>query len=361
MSYLEETERILREVLAIASREGKLSGFCIGNTTKVNESGLYFSPIRNTSKLVAGSVIVYRAREAVEIARVVDGRVDYIFVDSEKKVGPDPGMFGPGDLGNVEGAVRDVVKRSAVMTFKGNDLTVDSIDCLLAQLVQDPLRGVGGKKVAIIGAGNLGFKLALRLVERGAHVVITRRDKEKLDGMVRALNFVKPSYTAARVVGATENEEAALGANILIGATNGIPVITEKMITNLAPDALIMDAGKGCLFPEAAHRAEELGLTVLRIDIRAGFEGQVAMLLETERILKCATGRREIDRVRIVSGGLLGRAGEIVVDNVHRPTSIYGVADGLGDFVRSLSPEQARSLEVVRRYLEKESGARAEP
>jgi NAD(P)-dependent dehydrogenase (short-subunit alcohol dehydrogenase family) len=348
-------ERILQKVRAIASRERKLSGFCIGNTTKSNASGLYFSPIRNTSKLVAGSAIVYRARDAIEIARAVDGKVDYILVDSEKKVAPDPETFGSADLGNVEGAVRDVVRYSTVLPFKGNDLTVDAVDCLLAQLVHDPSRGVGGKKVAVIGAGNLGFKLALRLVERGAHVVIARRSKEELDAMVRVLNFVKPAYTAARVRGTTENEEAAADANILIGATNGTAVITEKMVANLAPNALIMDAGKGCLFPEAVKRANELGLTVLRVDIRAGFEGQVAMLLETERIVKTTTGRREIEGIGIVSGGLLGGAGEIVVDNVHRPTSIYGVADGRGDFVRSLAPKQARDVGVIQRYIEEMS------
>ncbi len=359
VSYLAEVERILREVRAIASRERKLSGFCIGNTSKANASGLYFSPIRNTSKLVAGSAIVYRARDAIEIARAVDGKVDYILVDSEKKVAPDPETFGPTDLGNVEGAIRDVVRHSTVLTFKGNDLTVDAVDCLLAQLVHDPSRGVGGKKVAVIGAGNLGFKLALRLVERGAHVVITRRNKEELDAMVRVLNFVKPAYTAARVTGTTENEKAAAGANILIGATNGTAVITEKIVANLAPNALIMDAGKGCLFPEAVKRANELGLTVLRVDIRAGFEGQVAMLLETERIVTGTTGRREIEGVRIVSGGLFGSTGEIVVDNVHRPTSIYGVADGQGDFVRSLSARQTRDLRVILRYVEKTSVSNA--
>jgi hypothetical protein len=53
---------------------------------------------------------------------------------------------------------------------------------------------------------------------------------------------------------------------------------------------------------------------------------------------------------------LLGSAGEIVVDNVHRPASIYGVADGQGDFVRELLPKQAREVDVIRRYVQKISG-----
>ncbi len=351
MSYLKRAEEILEEVLMLAGRGGKLSGFCIGNTSKVDAAGLFFTPIRNTRQLVAGSVIVYEAHHAEEIAKLVDGRVRYIFVDSEKKTGPDPEAYGPEDYGNIERAVRDVVRYSRVLTYKGNDLTVDSIDCLLVQLMKDPIRGLGGKKVAIIGAGNLGSKLALKLVERGANVVITRRDKGKLEVIVRALNYIKPLQTVATVVGTTDNEEAACEANILIGITNGIPVITPAMIDSVAPDALIMDAGKGCLFPEAIRRAVERGLAVLRVDVRAGFEGQVAMLLEMDRILKGTIGRRDLSGIPIVSGGLLAWENEIVVDNVHHPTTIFGVADGRGDFIRQLSPEQKKNVKVLNELI----------
>lgn len=357
VSYLKRAEAVLREVLSAAAREGKLSGFCIGNTTKVEATGLYFTHIRNTSRLVTGSVIVYEAHHAEEIARLVDGRVQYILVDSEKKTGPDPEAYGPEDCGNIERAVRDVVRHSHVLTFKGNDLTVDSVDCLLVQLVKDPVRGLGGKKVAIVGAGNLGTKLALKLVERGAHVVITRRDKEKLDVIVRALNYIKPLQTVARVIGTTDNEDAACGADILIGIANGIPVITSTMIDRVVPEALIMDAGKGCLFPEAIRRAEERHLTVLRVDVRAGFEGQVAMLLEMERILKGTVGRRDLRGIPIVSGGLLAWEDEIVVDNIHHPTMVFGVADGHGDFVRRLSPEQRENVKILYELIGRQTEA----
>jgi hypothetical protein len=349
MRYEDQLEKTLQRVVELAQREGKLTGFCIGNTRKVDSTGLYFSPIRNTAKLVAGSVIVCKVSEAANIARMIDGMVQYILVDTEKKISPE--MYEAGDVGNVERAVREVVRCSTILTYKGNDITVDSIDCLLAQLVADAPRGIGGKKVAIIGAGNLGSKLALKLVERGAHVVITRRDREKLETIVRALNYIKPEETISQVTGTTDNEEAACNADILIGMTNGIPVITPSIIEHLSSGALVMDGGKGCLFPDAIRRAEELGLIVLRVDIRAGFEGQIAMLLEMERILKQTVGRREINGVNIVSGGLLARRGEIVVDNVYKPTAVYGVADGTGDFIRSLSAEQIRQVEVIQRCI----------
>ncbi len=353
--YLDQLEGILREVLAIAEGEGKLSGFCIGNTSKVDPSGLYFSPIRNTPQIVAGSVIVYEAHHAVEIANVVDGKVEYLFVDAEKKVGPEPEYFGEGDRGNVERAVRDVIKKSTVLTYKGNDLTVDSIDCVLTQLAKD-VTGIGGKKVAIIGAGNLGTKLALRLVERGADVVITRRNKQKLETIAEALNFIKPERTFGEVVATTDNEEAAKDADILVGMTTGVPVITARMVDQLSDDALIMDAGKGCLFPDAMDRARERGLTVLRVDVRSGFDGHVAMLLRTEDLLRQTLGRRTLDGIPLVSGGLLAWEGEIVVDDVYSPGRIYGVANGQGDFIRTLSTEQSGRVMALQDLIDRHVG-----
>ena len=343
-------------MIAIAKKEGKLTGFCIGNTTKVDTHGLFFSPIRNTKQLVAGSVIVYEAHHSEEIARIVDGRVQYILVDTEKKVGPDPKTsYGIGDMGNIEGAVRDAIQHSTLLTYKGNDLTVNSIDCALSQLMTSPIQSMGGKKVTIIGAGNLGAKLALKLVERGAHVVITRRNKKKLEVIVQALNYIKPGNTVAVVEGMTDNELAARDAHLLIGMAVGPPVITETMVSSLAKNAIIMDGGKGCLHPLAVQRAQQRQLKIFRVDIRSGFEGEVAMLLEMHQLLKHTVGRRQFDGIPVVSGGLFAWKDEIVVDNIHHPTAIFGIADGQGDFMRQLSQEQSRNLERLDELIANES------
>lgn len=348
----EKIESVLKEVFAVAKRDGKKTGFCIGNTAKVDPNGFYFSPIRDTAQVVAGSIIVFKPHFAEEVARLVDGRVDFLFVDTEKKVGPDWEIYGPQDRGNIERAVRDVVKHSRIFTFKGNDVTVDACDALIAQLVNDPIRGLGNKKVTIIGGGNVGSKLALKLVERGANVTLTRRKAKELETLVAALNDIKPQQTFASVTGSLNNEAATVGADILITSTNGLPVVTETMILSLANGAKIIDAGKGCLFPEALDAAHRREIPVYRVDIRAGFEGEVAKLLETEKILKQGMGRRMVDGVTIVSGGLLGSLGEVIVDHLHHPTSVFGVADGRGDFLRNPNSKQQNDIHTIHQYIE---------
>ena len=41
-----------------------------------------------------------------------------------------------------------------------------------------------------------------------------------------------------------------------------------------------------------------------------------------------------------MSGGLLGKKGEMIVDNVWNPTIVYEISDGIGDFIRSLSENE---------------------
>ena len=349
VEFLREAARQLKRVQELAERERKMTGFCIGNTTKYSGGDWFFSPILNTFRLIAGSVIVNRVSLAEEIARFLDGKVEYIAVDVEKKIPRE--QYGPRDVGNIERAVRRTVKKSKLLTFKGNDLTVDAIDCLMGQLVKHDERGLGGKKVVIIGSGNIGFKLALRLVEQGSNVTIVRRDKEKLDTIVKALNYVKPSETMAMISGTTDADSAVVGAQFLIGLTPGTHSISRSMIQAVAPTAVLIDGGKGSFGPDALRCAEDRGLRVYRADIRASFQARVEMLLGMEAILEKNLGRRKIQGVSVVSGGLLGKIDEVVVDNVHAPTQVHGVADGCGDFIRVLSKDQLECVHIVERYI----------
>ena len=47
------------------------------------------------------------------------------------------------------------------------------------------LRGVSGKKIGIIGCGNIGSKIALNLTEQGAKVNLNRRNIKKLDTIIK--------------------------------------------------------------------------------------------------------------------------------------------------------------------------------
>lgn len=349
MAYRREIEEVIAKVSEIAKGQNRLSGFTIGNTTKIDHHGLYRTPLRETTIMITAGAIVYSEEQAIEIAKIADGKVDYILVDAEKKI---PNEQDPSELANIERAVRETVNRSTLWVYKGNDLCVDAVDGLLMQLAKTSVRGIGGKKIAILGAGNIGFKLALRLVERGVHVTITRRNKEALETLTKALNTVKPLYTQAKVVGTTDNQAATKGVDIIIGTSHGTPLVTQEMVKGLTENAIIIDVGKGSLYPEAIEEARVRKIKIYRLDISAALEGLIHHLWAAENSFEKKLGSRKLNEELLVSGGLLGKKGEIIVDNVWQPKAIYGIADGKGDFIRKLSDQEKERLDKLKKVIE---------
>lgn len=346
----EELERVLEDVRGAAEREGKKTGFCIGNTTKKIDLDYFFTPIRNTSFCVCGSVIIDRVLIADEIAAAIDGKVDYIFVDTEKKISPE--RYGENDAGNVERTIRKTVTHSKIFAYKGNDLIVDAIDTFLAQKISWDERGIGGKKIAIIGAGNVGFKLALKLIERGANVFVVRRDRKKLSAITRALNYIKPQSTMASIRGTTDIRTAVRDAAVVIGLTPGTGDIMVSMIKEAQPGALLIDGGKGSFSAAAVEQAEKSGMLIYRSNIIASFEGQVAMLLKMEELMQQQSGRTLLHGMSVVAGGVVGKKGEIVVDDLEDPKQILGIADGSGDFNRNPSKEEISKVAHLAKLIQ---------
>ena len=66
------------------------------------------------------------------------------------------------------------IHKSIVKIYKSNDITVNSVESLVNDYFSNDTRGVSGKKILIIGVGNIGSKIALRLVETGANISLFR-------------------------------------------------------------------------------------------------------------------------------------------------------------------------------------------
>ena len=85
----------------------------------------------------------------------------------------------------------------------------------------------------------------------------------------------------------------------------------------------------------------------------------MGMILETERIVKHSLGRAVFDSIPVVSGGLLARANEVVVDSISNPRAVFGLGNGLGDFVRVFTNEQSRRIQKVQDYIQTQHNRKA--
>ena len=85
MNFEKELKKRIREIIFLAKKNKKLSGFIIGNTSKSHHKGkFYFTPIRSTEKMILSGIITYSESYAKIASKYLDGKVDYVLVDSEK-------------------------------------------------------------------------------------------------------------------------------------------------------------------------------------------------------------------------------------------------------------------------------------
>ena len=175
------------------------------------------TPVRENRHFIFFGAIVYNESVAKKILQIIDGLVDIILVDIEKKVKSKSKSLG---LVNIERSAKDNVKKSKLYVYKANDLTINAAETLLFNLFLNDKRGIGGKKILIIGVGNIGFKLALKFVETGSEIYIYRRNQTILKKIQQTINFIKPEGTRSIVKSLKKLPENLDYFDVVISAAN---------------------------------------------------------------------------------------------------------------------------------------------
>ena len=83
-------------------------------------------------------------------------------------------------------------------------------------------------------------------------------------------------------------------------------------------------------FTEMFYGAEKINL--VRLSGRKILDAYIDTLLSQSFDLEIDYYLGEFKEFSLVSGGLVGRFGDLVVNNVKLPTELFGIADGRGDF-----------------------------
>lgn len=342
--FTKHLQKKYSEVRLISKQRKKKIAFLIGNTAKLEKGNYYFTPPRITEKLVIFGVIVFNESIVIEACKYLDNKADYIFVDVEKKIFPKKN----GAPGNIERRVRENIKNSKIYVYKGNDLTVDAVNLLITQIYNKDLRGVAGKKIGILGAGNIGSKIGLNLIESGAKVYLFRRNKTKLNSIVKAINYLKPPNTREKIF-AKNKFNTVKNADVIIGCTNGVEIIDEKIIGLINEKTILIDAGKGTITKNAIKIANEKKIRIFRIDIFPSLEGLISKTFSIEKQVKKILKTKKIDGVSIINTGKLGRYGEIIVDDIDNINLVYGVCNGDGDFLRKIPTKFKKIINKIKR------------
>lgn len=365
INWYEETLENINSAKRLLKPDHSLS-YMIG-TTSESSSNLrpYSTPVREISKgLVLGSV-VFSQTQAILLASLVDGIVDNIFVDSEKKL---PVVFNADftplkhfklqkyiskdnkvQFGNISAACSNVINKSKLFYYKANDLTVEATWLFLNIKLKD----LSGKKIIIFGSGNIGLKLCLKLVECGCEIVLISKDSNKYAPIVNAINSIKNKEVLSSISIADQRIHSFVNADAIIGCTNTSPVITEEMATLIKDEAVVIDVGKGTIGKEAISVCLERNITLWRADISCVIEGMVSSSLNTSEFIQSKYGRKKIAKnLFFVSGGFLGERYDVIVDNYKNPKRIVGLCDTYGKVMLKLDKQAKTTLKLAKKYLE---------
>ncbi len=87
-NWLESAKDMAQLIATQAKKNGVLSIFTISTTIKVaNDHHPYLTPIRRIIHGFIGGSVVFSQTQAYLLSKYIDGVVDHILVDAEKKIG----------------------------------------------------------------------------------------------------------------------------------------------------------------------------------------------------------------------------------------------------------------------------------
>ena len=320
--------------------------FFLGNTKKLENRKFFFTPIRENKNFIIFGAIVYSDHIAKKILKVIDGKIDMILVDIEKKIQSKNKING---IVNIERSAKDVVKKSKLYIYKANDLAVSAAETLLSNLFLKDKRGLGGKKILIIGVGNIGFKLALKFVESGSKIFICSKKGNFLNNFSAVINKIKPTATVSKVKSLPSMPKDFSFFDIIISSANKKDIIKKENIKNVKKKAVFIDVGKGNFDKSAVSILDKKNINIYRLDTTSSYFSYLEGIGFVEKNYDYQNVKKKINNFTFILRGIVGQENDIIVDNVIKPKKIFGICNGEGGFKDYSYNDKKKIIKKIRK------------
>jgi len=284
---LVQAKMIFDQLISQSRKTGKESVFSL---TLSQNGKTVFPFIRQSKSLIIANCEAKDLAELTKIADLADGRVNWILFD---------------------GSVPDVKEQSINIKLKKSRTTYyyekRAISLSVStHIAQNPPKG----KILLFAGYNDALYLKSLLQQIGIIDVLHMNDKEK---------------TKERILKSLMLETGA----IISFDKKYTDDLNETHSELLSPEVRIYIVKPGAFNNLFWNAAMSRGLSLFRIDTRVGLASEVYLSIETKKLLE-DMGTCEIEGIPVVSGGVIGPKGTVVVDSKTTPARIIGVADGLG-------------------------------
>ena len=330
MSLSQKIRNHLEKMRIIGGEDKKLI-FTISSTAGFHPED-FFTPIRTFGDYTLSGLVVRVTENLKLICEILDGEVDLILADAEKKIKITAKEIDDNthiDTGNLYKLSKSCITKTAIFPFKANDLTVEAVMLEAFDIFGD----LSGLKVCIIGLGNIGSKIAIKLNELGAELNLYSRDFYKTTLVQNYIENIKNVGVLSGVKVFRNIESALFNSDFVILCANSKGVLDADSVKLIRSKATILDVGKENLTQSAVEISLKRGIGLIRLDYSITLLGYVNMITSVKENFRTKRGRKIISDFSIVSGGIIGYEGDVIVDDFDEPQSILGLCDGSGGII----------------------------
>lgn len=302
--------------------------------------------IHNTPTHTIGSVTFSTEMQLVEILEQIDGRVDIVLLDIDRRR-----IFGPQASALT---AKDVLEQSKLLVYSDSRIWSEAVKDQVVRLLNEQIQGA---KIVIAGDHRRSRLLSLMLIDYGADVTIIVRERNEEQEYTQATTvFTQTDYPDDHYIDIDHAADALDSAQVVIVWPSWGTWFDASLASHLNANTILIDAGIGGIETSGLEKARQLGILPVRINIWATLAG----ILTTAHLGSLTQAKQGTIRgVPVVSGGAIGERGAIIVDDAHNPTRIIGIADGIGgllshrnDFVDNIrSVTEAINLQKVKPIL----------
>lgn len=325
--FFKKLKSLIEEINKISKKEKKKRAFIISNTAD-KKLEKYLTPLRKSTRCIYGGVVLYDDITTQKVCKIIKNKIDYVFVDTEKKAF----LNKPVEVINIERTVRENIDIEKIFYFKANDLTVEAASNFMELLFANDIRNISNKKILIIGAGNIGFKLSLKFIERGAKIYLFNKNKKNIKKIVNILNLIKPKATMNNVKYIKKIKNDFSNYDVIINASNSSKKILKNKKVLFNENLIFLEIGKNLFAKDTLKKfLENTKTRIFRLDVSNSFNELIEQKISNRnQWVKKKFIRKKKNLYNLVSIGLLGNKNDIIVDNPNSPRVIYGIIDGTG-------------------------------
>ena len=201
-----------------------------------------------------------------------------------------------------------------------------------------------GSRVLLTGEDLLAYQTGIHLLEYGFSLLLP--EESKLFG-----EWSLPEFPySTQILPCTEDNLSMVAA--IAGCQAMSQSVSLDLCKMLPNGRIAYDVGIGNFSADAIQSLRDSSYRIYRHDNRAGISTLVTRLLETDYLINYVMGEVTLGKVNVVAGGIMGRDGAVIVDNINSPSYVVGVADGIGHLKNEpLSEQEQNNLVFIKKML----------